>query len=364
MARRSHRSSRYAPGSEAARLRKAARAFFPGKRAVAVLGGSPGYSGSAFARVEASGRVWCLRELPLESEGERLRFIHGALLEVRASGFRGMPDLASTTAGETVAEVSGRLYDAQEWMAGRPLSAASGWTGEPIPNLVVRPSPRRLHALTQALARLHHAGARVAGRPKREPDHLSRRLDALADEIEQCVGPLVRAVRDGDANADSEIASRWLDLLPSALAAVREASEELPEDDRGAEAVCHGDLWPAHVRFDGEAFVGFTDFESLAFASPALDLAQLVTHFAGWESREAILRSYESIAPLKERDLAVLPIEAVADLAGEGLWSLSSLYGESLLQESPAQEAAHRRNLRTLLVSLAQATEEAKRDQM
>lgn len=58
------------------------------------------------------------------------------------------------------------------------------------------------------------------------------------------------------------------------------------------------------------------------------------------------------------------PLRSGEDLAGEGLWALSSLYSESLLQGSPAQESAHRRNLRTLLVSLAQATEEAKRGQM
>ena len=47
-----------------------------------------------------------------------MRFVHRLLLEIRSGGFPGVPDLASTTAGETVAEVSGRLYDAQEWMAG------------------------------------------------------------------------------------------------------------------------------------------------------------------------------------------------------------------------------------------------------
>jgi Ser/Thr protein kinase RdoA (MazF antagonist) len=358
-------SGRSTPGSVAASLREAARAFFPRGCAVAILGGS-GYSGSAFARVEASGRSWCLRGWPVGFEGERLRFIHRALLEIRSDGFRGVPDLASTTAGETVAEVSGRLYDAQEWMAGSPLCAATenGWTGEPMPNLAVRPSPRRLHALTQALARLHRAGARRTGRPEREPDRLSQRLDTLAGESEQRLPHLTRTVRAGNANEDREVASRWLELLPGALAAAHQASEALPDEDRGTRVVCHSDLWPAHVWFAGEAFVGFTDFESLTFASPALDLAQLVTHFADWESRDDVVRSYESIAQLQEGDRAALPIEAVADLANEGIWSLSALYGESLPQASPAQEAVHRTNLRALLVSLAQATEEAKKSRM
>lgn len=351
-------------GGEAAYLREAARVFFPGECAVAILGGSSGYSGSAFARVEALGRFWCLRGWPLPFEREHLRFVHRVLLEIRAGGFRGVPDLASTTAGETVAEVSGRLYDAQEWMAGSPLSPASGWTGKPMPNLAVWPSPRRLRTLTHALARLHCAGARLAGRPEREPNRLSQRLDTLASEAEQCVRHLVPAVRARDANEDREVASRWLELLPVALAAASEALDGLSDENRGTRVVCHGDLWPAHVWFDREAFVGFTDFESLTFASPALDLAQLVTHFAGWESRDDVLRSYEDIAQLQERDRVALPIEAVADLAGEGLWSLWSVYGESLPPAKPAQQAAHRTNLRVLLISLVQATEDMKRSQI
>jgi aminoglycoside phosphotransferase (APT) family kinase protein len=357
-------SGRSTPGSEAACLREAARAFFPEECTVAILGVSSGYSGSAFARIEALGRSWCLRGWPLRFEEKRLRFIHRALLEIRSGGFQGVPNLASTTAGETVAEVSGRLYDAQEWMAGSPLPTASGWTGEPMPNLVVRSSPRRLRALTQALARLHCAGVRLAGRPEQKPDHLSRRLDALADEFERHVGPWVRAVLAGNAAENGEVASRWLELLSGALPAAREASEGLPDEDRGTMVVCHGDLWSAHVWFDGEAFVGFTDFESLTFASPALDLAQLVTHFASWESRHDVLKAYEDIAQLQERDLAALPIEAVADLAGEGLWSLSSLYGEALPSASPAQEAGHRTNLRGLLVSLEQAIGDVKRSRL
>lgn len=264
MASRPDTSGRYTPGNEAARLREAARVFypenFPGECVVAILGGSPGYSGSAFARVEASGRSWCLRGWPLGFGGERLRFVHRALLAIRAGGFHGVPNLASTAAGETVAEISGRLYDAQEWMAGRPLSARTdnGWAGEPMPNMVVRPSPRR--------------------------------LDALTVETAEHVGPLMRVVLARDAGEESEVAWRWLELLPGALAAAREASEALPDEGGGTRVVCHGGLWPAHAWFDGEAFVGFTDLESLTFASPALNLAQLVTHFPGWgaEKRSAV----------------------------------------------------------------------------
>jgi Ser/Thr protein kinase RdoA (MazF antagonist) len=102
---------------------------------------------------------------------------------------------------------------------------------------------------------------------------------------------------------------------------------EKPPGGRGVACVlCHGDLWPAHVYFDGEDFVGFVDFESLVFAPSALDLAQLIAHFGGWGTRGVVLGAYERITPLGERCRSALqrelPQELVADLVGEGLWAL------------------------------------------
>jgi Ser/Thr protein kinase RdoA (MazF antagonist) len=105
--------------------------------------------------------------------------------------------------------------------------------------------------------------------------------------------------------------------------------------------LCHADLWPAHVRFEGDSFAGFADFESLAFASPAMDLAQLVGHFGGWQTFDPVLGAYGASAPLKKGDIASLAPEAVADLTAEGLWALEALYGRSG-DASPAQEATHR----------------------
>jgi aminoglycoside phosphotransferase (APT) family kinase protein len=114
--------------------------------------------------------------------------------------------------------------------------------------------------------------------------------------------------------------------------------------------LCHGDLWAPHVHFDGTTFVGFTDFENLHLGSPAVDLAHLMLHFNGWPARDAVVDAYDKVSPLGE-DEALLPAAAVADLAWEGCWSLTELYGgdHRLL---PAQRRAHVTNLRALLGSL------------
>jgi len=151
---------------------------------------------------------------------------------------------------------------------------------------------------------------------------------------------------------------RWSELLPKAVEAAREVCGDLPEGPRLGYVLCHGDLWPAHVHFEGDAFVGFTDFESLCFASPALDLAQLVLHFGGWRIREDVLRGYDRVAPLDERDRSLLPVEAVADLADEGYWALEALYGAVSSRTTAAQRTAHSLNLRGLLEPLELVTEE------
>ena len=105
------------------------------------------------------------------------------------------------------------------------------------------------------------------------------------------------------------------------------------------------------MHFDGPAFAGLVDFEGLHFGSPALDLAQLILHFNGWSSRDAVLRAYESIRPLRNEDLSVLPIVAAVDLVSEGIWSLGLLYGERD-HLAPIESRAHEANLGALLGSL------------
>lgn len=124
----------------------------------------------------------------------------------------------------------------------------------------------------------------------------------------------------------ASLSSRFFSVRSHTLAVAREASEKPPGGRGVARVLCHGDLWPAHLYFDGNAFVGFVDFESLVFAPSALDLAQLIAHFGGWGTRGVVLGAYERSTPLGERCRSALqrelPLELVEDLVGEGLWAL------------------------------------------
>ena len=346
----------HGPTRDSDALLEAARSFFRDYR-LDVLGDSPGYSGSGFGRVETSCGTWLLRRWPPGFEKGRLRFVHRALLESRSGGFRGVPRLAKTVDGDTIVRVAGHLYDAQEWTVGRPLSDAPKGDG-PSPNLAVRSSSEKLLALAEAVARFHASTSRLHPEGEHEVDPLTRRLDELDRELAGRLRGLQSGVRAHAGEAQRRIVSGWLDLLPVALGTARETSLGLPSD--GASLVlCHGDLWPAHTHFWGQDFAGFTDFEAMAFAPPSLDLAQLVAHFGGWEIRAELVSYYERFAPLTERHRVTLPLEVVADLAGEGLWSLEALYAEPLATATGAQRKAHEYNLRALLGYLEKAFGEA-----
>ncbi|MDP9474576.1 MAG: phosphotransferase [Actinomycetota bacterium] len=337
---------------------QAARLFF-GECCLSYLGSSSGYSGSSFASVESSGGRWLLRRWPAGFEAGLLDFAHRSLAESRARGFEGVPRLASTDDGRTILELAGCLYDAQEFLPGRPLSPTRPGEGGPVPNVAVRLSRGRLRGLSEAIARFHRSTRRLAPEPDWEVIPLPQRLGELEAETDRCRATLLDGAQERAGGEERETALRWLELLPRALAAARGASEE-PPGGRGGRVLCHGDLWPAHVHFDGDTFVGLVDFESLVFAPPTLDLAQLVGHFGGWGAREVVLDAYSRIAPLGERCRAALPTEVVADLAMEGFWSLRALYGQPPADTTPVQREAHALNLGVLLKCFEEAYQEAK----
>jgi Ser/Thr protein kinase RdoA (MazF antagonist) len=337
---------------------EAARLYF-GECRVSVLHVSPGYSGSVFASVESSGKQWLLRRWPAGFDIGQLRFVHWALTESRAKGFEGVPRVARTDNGQTIVEFAGYLYDAQEHLSGKPLSAQYPGVG-PAPNVALRLRPGRLRNLAEGVARFHRSTLDLPSDPDRQIAPLSERLSALAAELDQCHDTLLAGAREHAGGKERTTALRWLRLLPRALVAARQASDKLL-GSRGAYVLCHGDLWPAHVYFDGRAFVGFVDFESLVFAPAPLDLAQLLGHFGGWDVRAGVLRAYERIAPLAEPCRAALPLEVVADLVGEGFWSLRALYGQPSSETNPGQRGAHALNLNLLFRCLEKAFGEAKK---
>mgnify|MGYP001258250545 CR=1 FL=1 len=113
--------------------------------------------------------------------------------------------------------------------------------------------------------------------------------------------------------------------------------------------VCHGDLWPDHTYFQDAQFSGFVDFGALNYTSPALDLAQLIIHFGGWQTAHEALSTYTQILPLTKQDHALITQFVAWDLIHEGCWALQELQKEQLPE---IEQQAHWHNLRFLLPSI------------
>jgi Ser/Thr protein kinase RdoA (MazF antagonist) len=314
---------------------------------------SSGFSGSALARVEAASERWCLRRWPAETNPETLQFIHTVLHHSRARGFLGVPRLAVTATGETVVCRDGTCFDAQEWIAGAPL-ARSADVPAMTPNRVCPLAPERLAEVAIGLADLHRSTSDLSPPPDARRPPLAQRLADVAQILDRqraAIEAWAHAESDGDLQ---RLVEEWLSGLPGALsrAAAIPVAMAVPPD--ATCAAVHGDLWAPHVFFDGPSFTGFVDFESLAWDAPAIDLAQLILHFNGWQERATVLDAYAAARPLTTTDHQLLPAAAVLDLAGEGLWSLGALAAAA---GRPPHRDRHITNLRALLASLHGLTE-------
>lgn len=330
--------------------------FFGGSGVITRLGGSSGMSGSVFARVESRGAVWCLRGWSPGLSPDRLRFVHRILLQSRAEGFDGVPALAETYDGDTAVEIGGRIFDVQEWLSGEPLSGRRAW-GISVPNVALKVEPAKLSALARATAAFHQSTEALRPDHQSETLTLRERLETHAARAVTEVGPLYEVVRATSDGEEHGISSRWLQLLPEAIKSAEDTLKRYPSGALATSTLCHGDLWAPHVNFSGPDFVGWTDFESLHFGTAATDLAQLILHFNGWGSRETVLRAYGEVRALAPEEEAILPAEAVADLAFEGVWALERLYGGGQAL-STDEKTAHRTNLRVLLESLEEILED------
>lgn len=188
--------------------------------------------------------------------------------------FRVCPIWRGLETEETVLMLAEGLYDAQEWATGEPPSPAV--SEGPMPNVVVALSSARIASLATAVACLHSSAMRFSPELASFANSLSAHLAVLREATITCQDALPERVRLGAEGRERRVALRWLDALPQLIEAASVAYDTFVQELADGYTLNHGDLWPAHTYFEGDTFAGFTDFESLCFASPAFDLAQVV----------------------------------------------------------------------------------------
>lgn len=334
-------------------LHKAANAFFAAPYQIDLIGSSSGYSNSRLARVtDSRGQRWCLRQW-VDTTEDQIRFIHDVLIQSRAHGFGGLPRLAHAKTGESLLLFDDGWFDAQEWIAGGPAYGLGMQnTHQRMPNTAWHFTAEKRRAVTIALAAFHASTETLESRLRQQ--HISAHVMSMLPQMPTQQQLTLEAHHITDNPANKMLLSQWLELLPR-LTTYLHGQVTANTLVQGASVICHGDLWSDHVYFVEGRFSGFTDFGALTVTSPAVDLAQLILHFGGWQTREEVLAMYTNDCVLSAQDEGMLSIVAVSDLVSEGYWALSQLSSDKL---STCEASAHWHNLHILLPSLQVLAEE------
>jgi Ser/Thr protein kinase RdoA (MazF antagonist) len=230
------------------------------------LGNAGGFSGSQIWRVITAEGDLCLRRWPASQRRDRLAYIHMTLFRAVAAGFPKLPAPLLTRDGNSWVAESGHLWELAPWLAGAA-------------DYHQRPSPARLAAALQTLAKFHDAAF-----DRREAAHapapgLERRLALLDDyrgstrgEIEQ----KLPAVGGGDLCA---LADRILPRFDRLAQPVRASLQHHLHRPVAVQA-CIRDIWSDHVLFVEDAVSGIIDFGALNRDGVEVDVARLLGSLA------------------------------------------------------------------------------------
>src|SRR5262249_24090666 len=128
-----------------------------------------GFSGARLWRLETPLGPRLLRAWPESpSFPSRLGFIHSLMARARQDGLTFVPSVFAAAHGPTWVDLLGRSWEQTEFMPGRA-------------DLHANPTPRRLEAACQALARLHQSWERMSGAGPGPCPALARRLHGFQE---------------------------------------------------------------------------------------------------------------------------------------------------------------------------------------
>lgn len=281
-----------------------------------------GFSGAAVWRgADATGApVFALKEWPPDFPAARLREIHARVALLSHLDF--VPRILTTREGDTLVEAGGRAWDVTAWAAGEPERGV--------------PSAARVGAAAAALAAVHAAWRPLAAEPGPAPAVL-RRLKVLVNwdsirpdrRCELVPGPLGEAVRRAVA--------LLAPLVPAARAALEPwASQRVPLQP------CLVDVWPEHVRFDGERVAGLIDFGAVQADHVGADLARLFAGFPGPDPFPVALAAYRAAGGrLAEPDAFVRLLAHTGVVCGAAAWVVRVHAGLAIPDPAAAAARLH-----------------------
>lgn len=301
---------------------------YPGLAAATIQPITSGLSQTLVWRITTGAQVYCLRKWPREHPGpERLLWMQQVLAMARENGCPFVPAPVPLSGGASFLEADDGLWELQTWQPGEPDA--------------VPPSPARVRAAFQALARFHQATQRLGGEIRPAPalverrDRLRQLLDgeaaaALLRISDRAAPPHVAPL----AHAAETVFRRQGQLWLAELERLSLLSERLQPAIR--------DVRREHLLFVGDQVTGLVDFGALRIDTRLTDLARLLGSYCGEqpELRRSAVRAYAEINPLAAEEVARIDlIDHTGELISAFNWLKWLLLEEQAFARGPAAEA-------------------------
>lgn len=252
-------------------------------------------------KVESPEGPLCLKRLRLTAD--RAAFSVSAQAHVAAHGGPVLPVLPAHD-GRLWVEEGGQVFVLYPWVDGRPARFRL---------------QADLEAAARALAAFHHAsrgyeppaGSRVSSRVGRWPDHYR----SLRERLERWKEAAAQRPQHPFHKAYLAVADEAIDRARRAEEALaRSAYAALSAAGPQAMGLCHQDYSEGNTLVSGDR-VWVLDLDNVTFDLPVRDLRKLLVKLmegpGGWREpvARAVLRAYESVAPLAPETLELLAID-------------------------------------------------------
>lgn len=241
------------------------------------------------------GRFFLKRRHAVKRWPDIIRAQHDLMRWLRLTGFPA-PAVHFTTAGDSILDLNGEIYEIQEYIAGEPCDFSN---------------PSHLDEAARTLSRYHRAVEGLELAALRGYDELYS--PALARNL---LGSLVKAWRledDDGLLSQARVLNTYLQQLTARFSVHR----PLPH------LVIHGDYYADNLLFDGNRIVGVVDYDKSRWQPRVVEVAEAVIFFASpdpghfehlvypgfleWGPLERFLHLYTRESALAKHEICALP---------------------------------------------------------
>jgi homoserine kinase type II len=263
---------------------------------LSALGNHGGFSGAWLGRIECTDGPRCLRAWPVSAmTTAALSSLHDLMARARLFGLDFVPAVMATSAGPTLVEHAGRLWELTSWQPGRA-------------DYHERPTPERLGAACVALARLHAAWADAIS-PRGPCPAVQRRLSRIREWADLVASGWRSPLTASAGDPVRPWAERAWHLLSGAVERVPILLAPWTMWDVPLQP-CLCDVWHDHVLFEGDKVTGLIDYGAVKVDHVPVDLARLLGSLVGAdrEGWEVGLQAYRQVRTLSADEEALVHV--------------------------------------------------------